>query len=282
MIEYRHIRLFAWIYAATALVFFLWMVLNGLHFSAYRPVFFNNQTDLTGNYILLTGIHLKVMQLPWLRVLLDASFVLLPVMLSVLVAGRKKIAVPLAYLTAGFSLLYAWLYSILSVISIEVFTAWIFTPFVFTAISLRGFYFRLQILRLLFLIIFFSTAWWKFRAGGFFHFEQMQTILFRQHTAALAYGSNDLWSTLYKFLIQHPLVSCSLYVTATLLEASMVVGFFTRRFDRWLLVLALIFIGMDYLLMEINYFSWIPMVAALYFSRMQPPPEGISSQTTIR
>ncbi|HRN78854.1 MAG TPA: hypothetical protein PKY29_00655 [Ferruginibacter sp.] len=282
MIEYKHIRQFAWIYASAVVLFFVWMYWNGLHFSAYRPVFFNNQTDLTGNYILLTGIHLKVMQEQWLRVLLDVSFILFPVMLCVLVVRRSTIAHPVSILTAGVALLYAWLYSILGVISIEVFTAFLFTPLVFTALTVQGFYFRIQILRLLFLIIFFSTAWWKFRAGGFFHFEQMQAILFRQHTAAIVYGSNDLSTNLYKFLIAHPSVSFGLYVMATLLEASMAIGFFTHRFDRWLMMFALLFIGMDYLLMEINYFSWIPMVAALYFSGKQWPHVHVSSQIATR
>lgn len=279
MIEYKHIRQLASVYAISAVLFFTWMAWNGLLFSMYQPIFFNNQTDLTGNYILITGLHLRLIEHHWLKVLMDVLFVLMPVAMCVGVIRKSKCTRWLAIGCATIGWLYAWMYSILSVISIEVFTAFIFTPLMFTALTLEGFYFRMHILRLIYLIIFFSTAWWKFRAGGFFQVEQMQTILFRQHTAALAYGSSDVFTAVYKFLIAHPMLSYSLYVTATLLEATMVIGFFTRKYDRLLLALSLLFIGMDYLLMEINYFSWIPMVAVLFFSKKQLPPGYVSSPT---
>lgn len=262
----RNILSLSLVYVVSVLVFYVWLLLNHLSLYSFDPVFFNNRLDLTGNYFLLTGFHLLLIQNSWLCGLMDALFVLLPVALFWSIWKCSKSTTMLSVITAAFNLVYAWFYSVLGVISIEVFTAWIFTPLVFVFRSRQGFIYAAQVLRLIFLVIFFSTAMWKIRAGGFFNPDQMSAILFRQHTALLAYSPESFFASIIRFLIEHKSLAQILYQLATLLEAAMLIGFFTRKYDRWLLLLSLIFIVFDYFLMEINYFSWLPMVFVLYIT----------------
>src|SRR5690606_14526695 len=100
------------------------MVLNHLTLFAFDPAFFSNRMDLTGNYLLLSGFHLQLIQNTWLCGLFDAMFVLLPFSLFWCIWKDAKFTTLLSLITALFSLVYAWFYSVLGVISIEVFTAW--------------------------------------------------------------------------------------------------------------------------------------------------------------
>lgn len=269
MIKERTILSFSILYVLCTSTFFVWLLLNHLTLTSYEPIFFNNKLDLTGNYILLSGFHLKVIAHQWLRVLMDFLFVGLPAILLFTVWKRSKYTRLVAMFTAVYNLCYAWLYSLLGVISIEVFTAWIYMPLIFIYTDKKGFFNMALVLRLVFLVIFFSTALWKFRAGGFFNADQMSAILFRQHTAMLAYAPDHFFSNIIRYLIERPLLSQSLYHLATILEVSMFIGFFTRKYDRMLLVFALIFILFDYWLMEINYFSWLPMLFVLYITHQK-------------
>jgi hypothetical protein len=227
------------------------------------------QPDITGLMIQFTGLHLKVMQSNMVCIVLDGLFVLLPSLLCVMVFRTSRGLKEMAVVTFLFHLLYAWLYSTLNIYSIEIFTAFIFTPLVFVSVQRNDFLNQLKVLRLIFLIIFFSTALWKIRAGGIWNHEQMAAILSKQHIALLAYAPDNSFTAFIHLLITHPEWAQCLYWSAFIIEFMMCIGFFTTRFDRWLLAGAILFIGMDYLLMEINYFTWIPMVATLYFTKTQ-------------
>ncbi len=61
-------------------------------------------------------------------------------------------------------------------------------------------------------------------------------------------------------------MSYAIYLTAFLFEFAFVIGFFTRKLDRFFIVIFCLFIMFDYLLMGINYFSWLPFLGTLYFS----------------
>jgi hypothetical protein len=166
---------------------------------------------------------------------------------------------------------YAYVFSIFTFVSIEVFTAWMFVPLVFASSNIRTNYYLLHIVRILFLLIFFSTALWKVRAGGVFNAEQLSAILLRQHASLLLSDASSWFSQLVLFLIGNKALSYTIYLLAFLLEFIFVIGLFTRRYDRLLIVSFVLFLVFDYLLMEINYFPWTPFLGCLIFSRLEEP-----------
>lgn len=264
------------LYFGTVLMYFVWMSFNELHFHQYDPIFYRLKLDLTGLYLNKTGWHLALMESRWLQWMFDLLFLLMPFAIWFSVYKRKKASSWLVISTIAYNILYAWFYSTIHIYSIEVFTAFIFTPILFSANDEKSAELRIRTLRILFLIIFFSTGVWKLRAGGFFNVEQMSGILLSQHATFLAYNPNYYYTSIIHWLIEHPLMAQLLYGTATIVELMMCIGFFTFKWDRRLMILALLFVVMDYVLMHINYFPWLPMIGTLWFTR------HLSIQTTVK
>jgi hypothetical protein len=126
-------------------------------------------------------------------------------------------------------------------------------------------------MRYIFLLIFFSTACWKIRAGGIFNPEQMSGILVSQHSACLAAHPAGWYAKFIMFFISSGKISYTIYILATALELFFFIGFFTKRFDRLLICLFLLFILFDCFFMKINYVSWASFLGCLWFSGYAEP-----------
>ena len=245
---------------------FGWHGYHGLLLSQLKPVFFLNKPDLTVNILLLTNLHHAVIQERVLQVLLDSFYFLITLALTVSCVAGYRMQYGLAVLTAIFNLVYAILLSILSPLSIEGFTGWIFLPLLFVFRSETSFYYALHTMRYFFLLLFSSAALWKIRAGGIFNSDQMSAILLKQHAAYLV-GSPDNWfAKMVNYLVVHTQLSFFIYILAFLSEFGFIIGFFTKHFDKILIILYLLFVVFDYFLMQINYFSWTAFLGCLWFS----------------
>ncbi len=271
MLSSKHIKTFALLYLGCALVSFAWFTWHGLTLFQQSPIFFLNKLDVSGNALLSTGIANSLITSGALRFAADAVFLLLPVALTLAVFFKSRLVTFVAILTVLFNMAYAYLFSIFTFVSIEVFTAWMFVPLVFASSNIRTNYYLLHIVRIIFLLIFFSTALWKIRAGGVFNPDQLSAILLRQHASLLLSDSSSLFSQLLTFLIVNKAVSYTIYLLAFLLEFIFIVGFLTRKYDRLLIACFILFLVFDYLLMEINYFPWTPFLGCLFFSRREEP-----------
>ena len=219
-----------------------------------------------------------VIHTPWLQILFDGLFFLIPLLMFSCCIANYKLQYQLAVLTAVFNLIYAILLSSLSPLSIEGYVGWIMLPIVLAFRNETSFYYALQSMRYFFLLIFFSSAGWKIRAGGIFNTEQMSAILVNQHAAYLVEEPGNWFAKFIRYLIVHKQLSYIIYLLATLSEFVFVVGFFTKRFDRLLIVIFVAFVLLDYFLMGINYFSWVAFLACLWFSRLQMKKETNDNQ----
>ncbi len=145
--------------------------------------------------------------------------------------------------------------------------AFMIVPVVFLFKKPKNFYLAIDAVRILFIIFFFSTALWKIRAGGVFNGDQMSGILLNQHNYLFLNNHPGAFKSFISFLIEHPRLSYCLYFAAFAAEFFFFVGLFTRKFDKLLILLFLLFAIMNYMLMRINYFAWLPFVGCLYFSK---------------
>ena len=118
------------------------------------PVFFHNKLDLTSNIIQLTDIFNMVIRRPWLQILLDWMFLLLPLLMCLCAFTGYRLQYLLAILTAVFNLLYAVLLSAMSPLSIEGYVGWMVLPLVLAFRNDTSFYYALQTVRYFFLLIF--------------------------------------------------------------------------------------------------------------------------------
>lgn len=267
----NHIKRFAVYYLACFLLCYAWFAKNGLLLSKIKPVFFLNKLDVTHNIFMLTNLQHTLLQSNWLCIIFDVLYFTLPILLTISCVKNKRVQPFLAVLTGGFCMLYCSFFSTLSFVSVEVFIAWMIVPLIFYARTATGFYYLLNIVRLLFIIIFVAASLWKVRAGGLFNAEQMSAVLFKQHAAYLASNSNDWYSQFIAFLINHTAISYCLYFLAFIAELSFTAGFFTKKMDKYLIMFFCLFALFDYMLMGINYFTWLPFMGCFWLSKYTMP-----------
>jgi len=230
-------------------------------------VFFLNRLDISHNILMLTNLQHLLIGNKWLRICFDLLYLILPVLLVYSIVKRKNYVRILAVCTAVFSVVYASFFSSMSFVSVEIFIAWMIIPLIFYARAVTGFYYLMHCARIIFIIIFLSAAVWKIRAGGIFNMEEMSAVLLRQHATYIASNSSTWFSRLITYLINHTILSYCFYLFAFIAELIFALGLFTKKFDKYLILAFCLFAIFDYLLMGINYFTWLPFMGCLYFSK---------------
>ena len=267
-----HRNNFVYFYGICIALFFIWLYFNGLLLHQLNPILFINRLDFSLNLLHVSGLTQLVIKSYSAQFMLDVFFLLLPLSLLLSFKFNWKIKKLLAVLVCFFCWVYGLLNSSVSSLSVEGFAAFTLVPLLFTTDKEKNYYFLFNILRYAFIIIFFSTALWKLRAGGLLNLEQMSGILVNQHSSLLAENTSSHFTGFLKYLINHPTISWLLYAIGFFIEFFFIAGLFTKKLDRLLLLLLISFFVMDYFLMQINYMSWLPFAGLLYFSRFTSLP----------
>jgi hypothetical protein len=85
--------------------------------------------------------------------------------------------------------------------------------------------------------IFFSAFLWKLYRGSAFNSDQLLAIMQDNWAAYLTFHEKTFLTGLYSYLLQHPLLlRIFWFVGIFLLEGVFVVGFFTKKYDKYLLI----------------------------------------------
>jgi hypothetical protein len=253
-------------YVSVFYVLALWKWLEGGWLYQHAPFVFQTRMDGTTWLFMRSGLHQWLISHPGLYFWADLIFYSMPALWYVVdlrYPGRS-------WLAGWFMLVVNWVYvqafTLYPTNSIEGHFAWLMMPLLFLMRDQKGFSLMLGGLRYVFLFFFFSAGFWKIYWGGVFIPAQMSNILIAQHAHLLTQNPQTLYTQWIQWLIHHPTIGWVLYLLAMLIELIFAVGFFTRRWDRWLLVLFLLFLFFDHLIMQIAYYEMIPMLIPLYFS----------------
>lgn len=202
-----------------------------------------------------------------LRWVFDVVYLSFPILLVLFTVKGYKGKTLLAISAFSISIIYGIFFSGVSYISPEGYMGWILIPLIFMGSSIQRFYYNLHSVRLIFILMFFSAALWKIRAGGIFNMEEMAGILLHQHSAYLVSNKQDWFTRLIYYLVQHKFLAYALYLFATIGEGLFLIGFFTRKFDKYLIIIFCMFILFNFFIMRINYFGWVVFMGCFYFSR---------------
>ena len=230
-----------------------------------QPLFIYDTFDISSWLFMLTGIPQWLLHTK-LFFLFDAIYYCAPLLLLATSYAKPKLIPFAAIFLVIINWIYLQCYFIYPISSYTIFIAWLIFPTIFMAKSETTFALLFSGVRYFFLYFFFSAAVWKIVNGGLFHTSQLSAILLEQHKEMLT-NSPDYWLTvLYNWLIAHTAVSYALYVLVTLMEFSFLIGFFTRRFDRYFIVIYLVFLCADYLIMRIPYFETLPFLLTIYYN----------------
>lgn len=250
-------------------VYYACYFFNGNLLHEFNPVFFHNRLDLTSNIVWFTNIQSAVLHNALVCHLMDGLFIALPFLMFLSVYCNLRAQYLLAVVTSLYNLFYAVVLSSVSLLSIEGFTGWMLLPLMFAFKGERSFYFAMHCMRYFFIIVFVSAGLWKIRAGGIFNQEQMSAILVQQHAAYLVSQPQGWFGKMIAFLINHGTISYTIYLLATIGELIFITGFFTKKFDRYLIIIFSLFVILDYFLMQINYFSWLAFMGCFFYSRLK-------------
>jgi len=244
--------------------------LNGLFLYQSAPSFFNTRQDMFTWLFMQTDLHHWLLNNPPGLLLADLLFYSIPVIYLIIYRYKNNAAAIAVIIMLLVNWCYVQCYTLYPINSIEGHIAWLLFPIVFLPQKEKIFALLFEGLRYFLLFFFVSAAVWKFVQGGIFNFSEMSGILLYQHNQFLT-SSPGYWQTnMYFWLIQHQYVSWLLYLSATLLEACFIVGFFTKKYDRFLVLLFIIFVLMDWLIMRIPYFE----ISALILTLLLKTPEN--------
>ena len=266
-----HRKQFAVFYFIIFLISFCWLFFSNSLLHQLNAVFFINRLDISVNFLLLTNLPKTVINSLMLQNVFDIMYILLAFLLCITVYVNSKFQYWLAITSVVFNLIYAILLSILSPYSIEGFVGWLLLPLLFAFKSDKAFYYLLNLMRYFFILVFFSAALWKIRTGAIFNMEEMSGILARQHIAYITASPEDWFSKLVTYLVTNWRLSYFLYLGATLIEFIFCIGFFTKRYDNLLIIIFIVFLLFDFLLMKINYFSWVTFLGCFWYGRFAEP-----------
>ncbi|MFM7672068.1 MAG: hypothetical protein ACKO6Q_05675 [Bacteroidota bacterium] len=239
-----------------------WVYAAGSLLSQIEPTFLLNRLDLTLNLVLSTGLHGWLTAHPFAFQLMDLLFVTHPIWLWLSVRNEKMSWVAIAVVVLN--LTYVLLASSYTILSMNGWIGWYLIPLLFCFRRDQARALALEGMRYAFMIILFSAGLWKIRAGGIFDTETMSGILISQHATEMVYNPDSIHIRAITWLIQHPLLSYSLYLTATLIELSFLAGLFTKKWDRLLCWALIAFILFDILLMRINYSAWLAFIGVIW------------------
>ncbi len=252
-------------------IFFLfyYAVLLGFFFDdrllfQYRPIFFNYNRDLTELFLMATGLPRWMIAHPASFAIADAAAFLLPLPLLFYVWRKGRFSAIAGIIFLLTLALYLLLADIFWQVHFEPFVLFPLLALAWTTNRPARFYALLTVCRYYFLYIFVSAAIWKLARGSVFNSGEMSRILLLHHTDLLTGPCTSITCRAYSWLIGHPVISQTLYIGGTLLEACFLVGFFTRRWDRWLIGLAVVFVIANLMLMRIPYWPILLGVVPLW------------------
>jgi hypothetical protein len=200
------------------------------------------------------------------QILMDSLFYAMPLVYFLVSKRLEKFSVVTCILMLIINWIYVECYTLYPTNSIEGHLAWLLFPMAFLPNNEKTFRLLFEGLRYFFLFLFFSSGVWKVIQGGLFNLQEMSGVLLFQHKDMLA-TSPDYWqSKFYFYLINHEVLSYCLYLASALLEFVFIIGFFTKKHDRFLAACFILFLVMDYFIMRIPYFEIAPFLLTLFYS----------------
>jgi hypothetical protein len=243
----------------------------GMWLYQHDPFVFQTRFDGITWLFMQPRIHQYLLHQEGGFLVMDILFYSMPLIYSKVYKNAPKYMSLAGFIMLVVNWFYVQIYTLYPINSIEGHVGWLLFPFLFMMKDLRSFYYVFQGLRYFFLYFFASAGLWKIYEGGLFNIGQMSNLLLFQHKDQLV-SSPDHWFTRFIYwLVKNPGVSYMLFLLSTIMELSFITGYFTRRYDRWLIRIFLVFVAADMIIMKINYFEVLPFLITLYYSKYELP-----------
>ena len=197
----------------------------------------------------------------WLGILVSGSTVLL--LLAIIVNPyNNKLAIALCILMFVF---YITLTGYLTHRNFQAGFCWIFVPFLFKKEINR--YLAFEATRYFLLFFYVSAAFLKIYDGALQHTGLFSQYLQNQFTPYYLEMNTGIRTSLNHYLVNHPSTTYLFYIISVVLESIVLVGFFTKKFDRWLALVILLFHLTNWFIMDIAPIGQLAFIGILFISR---------------
>ena len=130
---------------------------------------------------------------------------------------------------------------------------YLLAPVPFMALSNKKFDMLWDLLRYWVCFLYVSGGLYKIYYGGFGYDHNMSNILIQDNAEWFVFNREGGLYSIIDLLILSPDLAQWFYRIATLFDLALVIGFFTQRFDRWLLAGLLIFHIGNFFLLHISF-----------------------------
>jgi hypothetical protein len=242
-----------------------------LTLSQINPIVFNANLDITEAAFFVADIARNLQASKNGFLILDVLFLLANLSMCYLAFKRNKLSNAAIIACLFYNLFYAVICNLFTHLSIQGWLCWFWMPICFLGKKEEDFYFSFSAIRFLFALFFFSAAIWKIRTGSLWNTEQMSAIFLQQHSALLT-AENNWFKTLMLFFIKNKALAYCLFLAGFFCEFIFATAFFTKRLDKLLACFLFAFILLDFMLMKINYFSWLVYIPLFWYGHSVTKP----------
>lgn len=229
---------------------------SGLH----GDIFFSLGVDPLAWLFRLSGIPEMILGSRVISVAFDLGILVLLVLLF-RDPSKRSVAVPLFVLLLS---AYLILVSCLTHRNFQAGFFWVVFPFMFRG-EARALAF--EALRYFLLLFYFSAGLYKIFHGAFWDAGLFSGHLSGQFAPYFLEGNTGWRTDLNLFLVNHLGAAHLMYGFGILAELVMVIGFFTRRFDKWLGFSLLLFHGFNWVIMDIGVVGQVAFISILFIRK---------------
>jgi hypothetical protein len=202
----------------------------------------------------ITGNH-------WAGIMADTSIVIL-ILLLIRDPWNNKIPVLLFILLLLF---YVTLMGHLAHRNYQVGFFMVMIPFFFRSETNKVYAYEATRYFLLFFYV--SAAVLKLSNHALTEQAHFSHLLSGQFTPYFLEGNTGLRTSVNLYLINHPATAYILYIASFVAELSALAGFFTKRFDKWIAIVLLVFHFGNWFIMDIAPLGHVAFICLLFLSR---------------
>lgn len=204
-------------------------------------------SDNTVWAVMASGIYQFFVQHKWAAILFDV--VLIASCMLVIIFPQKKY-LPIIPIVGGW-LMYIFFCGTAGKQYAQI--GFLITPVAFLAFAPPKFNLLWNAVRywVCFLYVFAGVS--KMLYGGFGFAENMSNIVMQDNAQSFVFLQKGFWFNIHSYFIEHPGVAQWLYQLAAIVEAACLIGFFTKKYDKWLLMALIIFHVGNLFLLNISF-----------------------------
>jgi hypothetical protein len=130
---------------------------------------------------------------------------------------------------------------------------YLLAPIPFIVLSNQKFDMLWNLFRYWVCFLYFTAGVYKIYYGGFGYNHNMSNILLQDNAEWFAFNREGLSYNMIHYLVENHGISQWFYRIATFFDLALVIGFFTKRFDKWLLTGLLFFHIGNFFLLHISF-----------------------------